>query len=347
MASVQNRAETENDVVLELRDVSVSFDGGNSKVLDGVDFDVRRGETVGIVGESGSGKSMFASSMLNAVEEPGRVTGEVTYHPQDGDPVIVTDLSESQLKKDLRWTDLTFVVQSAQSAFNPTMSIRDHFLETFNAHGHDKREGIRKAREIMEDLYLNPDQVLTSFPHQLSGGMKQRTLIALAVVLDPEVLIMDEPTAALDLLMQRAIISLLAEIKEKYDLTMVFVTHDLNLISVIADRLGVMYAFEFVEIAPTKDLLTNPSHPYTRMLLNSVPNISAPVDAMSGIDGQAPNPKEVPDGCRFHTRCPIADEECFTVPPAIEPLEEEHTAACFYEERSRSNIPLHINSEYQ
>ncbi|WP_459191527.1 ABC transporter ATP-binding protein [Halosimplex sp. J119] len=347
MPVAESRARPAEDVVFEVRDVSVTFDmeGGESRVLDGVDFDVYRGETLGVVGESGSGKSMFASSLLNAVVEPGQVGGEVTYYPEDGDPMTVTDMSESKLKADVRWSEMAFVVQSAQSAFNPTMTVRQHFLETFAAHGVEEAAGLRRADEICRDLYLNPDQVLPSYPHELSGGMKQRVLLALGVVLDPEVVVLDEPTAALDLLMQRAIVSLLSDIKEKYDLTLVFVTHDLNLISLIADRLAVMYAFEFAEVGPTERILTEPEHPYTRALLSAVPNVSAPIETMEAIPGSTPNPSDVPSGCRYHPRCPVADKRCTREDPPLDVFGSAHAAACHYPERSQREVPIPTGSD--
>ncbi|MFC7196667.1 ABC transporter ATP-binding protein [Halosimplex aquaticum] len=342
MTVAESAERPAGDVVFEVRDVSVTFDmeAGESRVLDGVDFDVYRGETLGIVGESGSGKSMFASSLLNAVVEPGRVGGEVTYYPEEGEPITVTDMSESELKAGVRWQEMAFVVQSAGSAFNPTMTVRQHFLETFAAHGADEREGLKRAHEICRDLYLNPEQVLPSYPHELSGGMKQRVLIALGVVLDPEVVVLDEPTAALDLLMQRAIVSLLSDIKEKYDLTLVFVTHDLNLISLIADRLAVMYAFEFAEVGPTEQMLTEPEHPYTRALLSAVPNVSAPLSTMAAIPGSTPNPNDVPSGCPYHPRCPVADERCAREAPALDVFGEEHAAACHYPDASKREVRI-------
>lgn len=343
MQTARSQTHPAEDVIFEARDVSVTFDmeGGDSRVLNRVDFDVHRGETLGIVGESGSGKSMFASSLLNAVVEPGRMTGDITYYPsEDREPIQISELSDAELKRDIRWKEMAFVIQSAQSAFNPTMTIRQHFVETFETHGVDPAEGLEHAREICRDLYLKPDQVLSSHQHELSGGMKQRALIALGIALDPEVVVLDEPTAALDLLMQRAIISLLSDIKEKYDLTLVFVTHDLNLISLIADRLAVMYAFEFIECAPTKQILSDPKHPYTRALLNSVPNISASVESMKGIPGSTPNPSDVPSGCSYHPRCPLADEQCVHEDPEIDTLTEIHDSSCHYVEQSQNEIPV-------
>ncbi|WP_049972671.1 ABC transporter ATP-binding protein [Haladaptatus cibarius] len=329
------------DVVLEVRDASVSFsmDRGDSRVLRGVDLDVRRGEVLGVVGESGSGKSMLASAMLDAVVSPGQVSGEIRYHPPDGPSVDVLSLSRAELTE-LRWNEISFVIQGAQSAFNPTMVIGDHFEETLRAHDADVAAGMEHARELLTDLYLPTEQVLRSHPHELSGGMKQRALIALGLVLQPNVVVMDEPTAALDLLMQRSIISMLEDLQEKYDLTMVFVTHDLPLVADLADRLAVMYAFDLVELGPTDELVEHAAHPYTRALLNAVPNISDRAMDIQGIEGASPDPVSLPDGCSFNPRCPLADETCKTDDPYFHDVSGDHEAACFHWEDARSEIPL-------
>ena len=286
---------TSEDVIIEARDVAVSFGmaRGESKVVDDVDLDIRRNEILGIVGESGSGKSMLASSLLDAVVDPGTLTGSVRYHPSDGEPVDIVSASESELKR-LRWEEISFAIQGAQSAFNPTMTIGTHFDETLRAHDADVDAGLDHARELLRDLYLDPELVLESYPHELSGGMKQRALVALSLVLEPDVLVMDEPTAALDLLMQRSIIGLLQQIKEKYGLTLVFVTHDLPLVADIADRIAVMYAFSIVELGPTEAILADSAHPYTRALLNAVPDLSTPAAEVSPIEGSSPDPVDVP-----------------------------------------------------
>ena len=330
---------TGEDVIIEARDVAVSFGmaRGESKVVDDVDLDVRRNEILGIVGESGSGKSMLASSLLDAVVDPGTLTGSVTYHPSDGEPVDIVSASESELKR-LRWEEISFAIQGAQSAFNPTMTIGTHFDETLRAHDADVDAGLDHARELLRDLYLDPELVLESYPHELSGGMKQRALIALSLVLEPDVLVMDEPTAALDLLMQRSIIGLLQQIKEKYGLTLVFVTHDLPLVADIADRIAVMYAFSIVELGPTEAILADSAHPYTRALLNAVPDLSTPAADVSPIEGSSPDPVDVPQGCSYSPRCPLADSQCLNDDPPFYEVGDEHVSACHYWEAARSDL---------
>ena len=328
-----------NDPVVEIRNASVTYDGGDSFVLDDVSIDIQRNEILGIVGESGSGKSMLASALLDAIPDPGHLSGEVSYYPEDGDRVDVLDLESAALKR-LRWEDISMVFQGAMSSFNPTMKIGDHFLETLDAHDAARDAGMARAHELLEDLYLDPERVLSSYPHELSGGMQQRALIALSLVLEPDVLVKDEPTAALDLLMQRSILVLLEKLKEKYDLTMVFITHDLPLVASLADRLAVMYAFELVEIGETADILAHASHPYTRALLNATPNLDAPLEEMEAIEGSSPAPINVPSGCSFEPRCPLADETCTTDPPGHAQVDADHTVACHYWQESVESIPL-------
>ena len=329
------------DPVLEVRGARVTFgmDRGSARVLDDVSIDVGRNEILGVVGESGSGKSMFASSLLDAVVDPGRLEGSVTYRPADGDPVDVLDLTDEECRR-YRWEDVAMVFQGALDAFNPTLSIREHFEETLADHDYDRETGMERARQLLSDLYLDPDRVLGSYPHELSGGMKQRAMIALSLVLDPEVLVMDEPTAALDLLMQRSIVNLVRRIREKYDVTVVFVTHDLPLVANLADRIGVMYAFQFVETGPTEEIVRRPNHPYTRALLRAVPNIDAPLGSMEPVEGQSPDPVNVPAGCAYHRRCPLATDECRERDPPSYGVGPEHGAACHHWEDAPDEIPL-------
>ena len=335
-----------DDPVLEVRDTNVTYSGGETYVLNDVNVDVERDEVLGIVGESGSGKSMFASALLDAVPDPGRLTGNITYNRADGSSVDVLELSDEELRQ-FRWEEISMVFQGAMSSFNPTMKVGAHFEETLKSHDKHVGEGMTFARRLLEDLYLESERVLDSYPHELSGGMQQRALIALSMVLDPEVLVMDEPTAALDLLMQRSILRLLETLQSEYDLTIIFITHDLPLVASLADRMAIIYAFEFAEIGPREKIVGNSAHPYTRALLNATPNIDAPLAEMQPIPGEGPAPVNVPEGCRFHPRCDLATEECRSDAPTLDDVTAAggHRAACHYETEAREEIPLNFGAD--
>lgn len=334
------------DRILEVRDVSVHFSmsRGQSIVLDEVDLDVEREEILGVVGESGSGKSMFADALLDSVRNPGQTFGEIVYYPDDDEPVDILSLTESELKN-VRWEELGMVFQGALESFNPTMKIGDHFVETIHAHNMDRDERMEHAHQLLKDLYLTPERVLEAYPHELSGGMKQRALIALALLLEPEVLVMDEPTSALDTLMQRTIIALLSDLQESYDLTIIFITHDMSVVSGLADRIAVMYAFEIIETGPTEDVILDASHPYTRALMSSIPSLDTPTDQIQPIEGSSPDPINTPPGCSYHPRCPLADDRCEEEDPTLVEVGEEHHAACFYWDDAAEAVPYTIESE--
>jgi len=339
-ASLQTERSVAEDVVIEARDVSVYFDmdRGVSRVVDDANMELYRDEAMGVVGESGSGKSMFATALINSVIEPGQVNGEVIYNPSGGDPVDILQLDDDELKK-YRWREISMVFQGAQDSFNPTMRIRGHFEETLVSHNANVEKGMERARQLLSDLYLDPERVLDSFPHELSGGMKQRTLIALSLLLDPEVLLLDEPTSSLDLLMQRAIMSLLDRIQDTYEFTYLFITHDLPQIAGLVDRVAVMYAFEFVEVGPAREVLVDADHPYTRALLNAAPSFDTPVDEMEPIEGKSPDPINVPSGCSYHQRCPLADEQCEQQDPELREVREDRRVACFHWEDAADAVP--------
>ena len=337
-------ANATDDAIVEVRDVSVTYDlqAREAMVLDDVSLDLRREEILGCVGESGSGKSMLANAMMDAVEEPGITTGSVKYYSERGaEPVEVLDLEGDDLKQ-FRWEEISMVFQGALSSFNPTMSIRGHFEETLEAHDYDVEEGMERARQLLADLYLDPDRILDSYAHELSGGMSQRALIALSLILEPDVLLMDEPTAALDLLMQRSILSLLDDIKEKYELSILFITHDLPLVAGLADRLAILYAFELAEVAPSEQIVRKSEHPYTRALLKAVPNLDAPLETMTPIEGTAPNPAHVPDGCHYAPRCPLADQRCYDEKPGWFDAGTDQRTACFHHDRADEAVPFDV-----
>ncbi|WP_247004593.1 ABC transporter ATP-binding protein [Halosolutus gelatinilyticus] len=339
--AIRNEAIETDDPILKVRNASVTFDmdRGVSRVLDDANLDIQRGEIIGIVGESGSGKSMFASALLDAVVDPGVLGGSIEYKPTTDESIDVLEVSTRELKQ-IRWSEISMVFQGAMSSFNPSMTVRGHFEETLDAHNAAHEAGMDRAYELLTDLYLEPERVMDSYPHELSGGMRQRALIALSMVLKPKVLVMDEPTAALDLLMQRSILQLLTNLKEKYDITMVFITHDLPLVAELADRIAVMYAFEFIEVAPTEEILSDASHPYTRALLNATPNMSTPLSEMRPVEGSAPDPVNVPHGCSYHPRCDLATEECREYDPGYHDVGDGHHAKCFHWEQAREEIPF-------
>lgn len=340
---------SDEDTILEIRNVEVSYEmaRGRARVLDGIDLDIQRGETIAFVGESGSGKTMLASTMMDAVVDPGVTTGEVVYHPEDGDPIDLLELNGRQLNR-VRWEEISMVYQGAMNAFNPTQDIETHFTETFDAHDVDRKSGRERARDLLRELNLDPDRIFDSYQHELSGGEKQRVLLALSLVFDPEVLILDEPTAALDILMQRNILSILYDIQERYDLTMVFITHDMPVVSGFADRIAVLYAFQVVELGDAREVLLDPEHPYTRLMLRSTLDLSTPVDAVRTIEGKTPDPINVPSGCRFHPRCPAADDRCEVEDPKLRgETGSGHEVACFYPDVGKERIPVSLEEGEQ
>lgn len=336
-----------DDVVLEVRDIEVTYDmaRGRSRVLDNISIDIMRGETLAILGESGSGKTMFGSTLMNAVKEPGAVSGEVIYHPKDGEPIDIITARDRQLSL-LRWEEIALAYQGTGEAFNPTQNMRTHFRETLDSHDVDREQGMEKAEELLQTLNLDPDRVLDAHRHELSGGEKQRVMIALSLVFDPEVLILDEPTAALDVIMERNILSLLADIREEYDITLVLITHDIPIAAAFADRIALMYAFDIVELGQTDDVLLNPDHPYMRLMSQSALDLEMPLDQVATIDGDTPDPINVPSGCSFHPVCPIADDRCEVEEPELRAEDgSDHEVACFYPDLASERIPLSLSEE--
>ena len=352
MSSVQPDVTTEESVsedpIIEVEGATVVFPSGRGQAtpLNNVSVEIERGEILGIIGESGSGKSMLGQSLIRAIPDPGYLDGRVTFYPEEGEPIEVTSLNDSQLRS-FRWESIALVPQAVQSAFNPTRDVEAHFEETLAAHDADIEEGLERGREILESLNLNAENMMRSFGHELSGGQKQRVLIALSLILDPEVLIMEEPTASLDLLMQRQIINLLYDIREEYDITILFISHDLPLVTRFSERLGIMYAFDLVETGSAERVIKNPSHPYTRALLKAIPNLNAPVDTIRGIPGESPDPVNIPAGCSYHPRCPLADDRCEIEDPARAEIEDEHRVACFYHDQAADAVPLPFLEDYE
>lgn len=297
--------------IIEIRNLSVDFqtNSGTLRAVSNVTMDIGRGEIVGIIGESGSGKTTLISSILRTIRAPGRIAeGEVIYHCKDGSTVDLLKLTEREYNS-YRWSEITTVFQAAQNVLNPTLRIKDHFLETAMAHNTKmtKTQIMDRARELCTKVRLE-ERVLESFPHQLSGGMKQRVIIALSLLLEPEILILDEPTTALDVITQWYILDILRKIHEESGITMVFCTHDVAIIGSVVDRIAVMYAGEIVEYGKLENVFLAPAHPYSRGLINAVPSLRDDISKRTAIPGYPPNLLELQPGCRFAPRCFLKEQ---------------------------------------
>ncbi|NPA05495.1 MAG: ABC transporter ATP-binding protein [Crenarchaeota archaeon] len=317
-----------SEPIISIRGLRVVYHAlrGVVKAVDNVSLDVMKGELIGVVGESGSGKTTLAMAILRLL--PPKVARIVGGHILF-DGLDLATAREEELRK-VRWSRISYVPQAALNALNPTLKIIDHFMETAKSHGiRDRKWVVERASELLETLRLEPERVLNSYPHELSGGMKQRVLIALSMLLNPEVIILDEPTTALDVLTQYFILNLLRAIKEKYNMTMMFITHDIAVIAGIGDRVAVFYAGKVMEIGDVYTIFKRPAHPYTRALIKSIPTLTGNIEEMKPIPGTPPDLINPPPGCRFHPRCPYAMEKCKRVEPPMVELKPGHLAACW------------------
>jgi len=313
--------------VKNLKTVYVHRSGRIVRAVDDVSFSINRGDKLGIAGESGCGKSTLVYSLLRLVPAPGMITGgEIIYYGWDN-PTNIVDLPEERMRH-YRWEEVSIVFQAAQSALNPIMKIKDHFFDTASAHGlRDKKEVIERARAFLKELRLE-ESVLDAYPHQLSGGMKQRVVIAMALILNHQLLILDEPTSALDLLTQKNILDMVKRLGDEFNLTTVFVTHDVSVLAEVASRMAIMYAGKIVEIAPVDDIFYHPKHPYTIGLMNAIPSLTGDIKSVKSIPGEVADLSNPPSGCRFHPRCPYATDLCRKVEPKLENLGDERYVAC-------------------
>ena len=318
--------------LLEVRDLCTTFPGPTAepaaRPVDGVSFTLEAGETLGLVGESGCGKSLTALSLLGLVPEPGSVTrGSVRLAGRD-----LTSLSRRELTR-VRGREIAMIFQEPMTALNPVYRVGEQIAETLRHHrGLSRRDARSRATQLLERVGLpDPGLYVDAFPHQLSGGMRQRVLIAIAISCEPRVLIADEPTTALDVTVQAQILELLAELREERGLGVLFITHDLGVLAETADRVAVMYAGKIVEEATTDALLLRPRHPYTAGLLRSRPG-SVPRGArLPAIEGVVPGPSALPSGCAFHPRCEHAFDTCRERAPLLSERASGHRAACHLE----------------
>jgi peptide/nickel transport system ATP-binding protein len=311
---------TSASLALEVTNLSVDYGGGEQPLhaVDDVSLVLRRGEMLGLAGESGSGKSTLAYAMTRLLRPPGAVTGgQVRYHPRSGPSVDVLAMTTDELRQ-FRWTELSIVFQSAMNALNPVMPVRVQIDDVLRAHRPQMDRQARKMRiaELLGLVGIPADRT-KAYPHELSGGMRQRVTIALALALEPEIIVMDEPTTALDVVIQRQILSEISRLRDQLGFAIVFITHDLSLLIETADTIAIMYAGRLVELAPARELYRFPRHPYSHGLLNSFPALHGPQSSRTGIPGSPPDLRAVPDGCPFHPRCRWVHEPCLRLVPAL------------------------------
>jgi oligopeptide/dipeptide ABC transporter ATP-binding protein len=315
------------EALLQIKDLEVQYAtrAGLVKAVDRVDLEVQRGETLGLVGESGCGKSTLGFSILRLIREPGEIAGgQVVF---DGEDLL--QKTEQEMIH-IRGRRIAMIFQDPMTCLNPLQRIDDHYIETVRTHerGVSAKEARQRAAELVDKLGIIAGR-LTDYPHQLSGGMRQRVMIGLALALNSDLIIADEPTTSLDVLVEAQILELMKGLKRDFNLTMILITHNMGIVAELADRIAVMYAGKLVEVAEAVALYDKPLHPYTQGLLKSIPNIRLDQQELETMPGSPPDLIEPPAGCRFHPRCPHVMDKCSTIEPPMTEVENGHRAACW------------------
>jgi peptide/nickel transport system ATP-binding protein len=317
-----------NEIILSVKNLSTYFytTRGIVKAVNNVNFDLKHGECLCLVGESGCGKSVTALSILRLIDSPpGKIiSGQASYNDTD-----LFKCSTKQLRH-IRGKDISMVFQEAQSALNPVLTVGDQIIEQVEIHQHvDKKEARNQTKTLLEEMGIpSVERVIDSYPHQLSGGMKQRALIAMSLSCDPQILIADEPTTAVDVTIQAQILDVLRQLKAKRNMSLLFITHNLAIVDEIGDRAVVMYGGRDVETAPVNEIITHPRHPYTAGLIACLPNISKGTSRLESIPGNTPNPVALPAGCTFHPRCGKSMDICRKEVPLPVTISNNHRVSC-------------------
>jgi oligopeptide/dipeptide ABC transporter ATP-binding protein len=323
--------------LLEVRGLKTYFhtEDGISRSIDGIDFTIGRRRTLGVVGESGCGKSVTALSIMGLVQTPpGRIEGgEILYHREDGS---VIDLARQDprgaVMRSIRGNEIAMIFQEPMTSLNPVYTIGSQIMEAIQLHQKlGKADARDKAVEMLRSVGIPAaEQRVDAFPHQLSGGMRQRAMVAMALSCNPRLLIADEPTTALDVTIQAQVLELMTSLRESFGTSMMFITHDLGVVANIADEVAVMYLGKIVEHGPVRSVFRTPRHPYTRGLLASIPSLGGPRgQALVPIRGSVPNSYDIPAGCVFAPRCPMAVDACRASMPALQDASDGHKAACW------------------
>jgi peptide/nickel transport system ATP-binding protein len=294
--------------ILEIKDLTVHFpiNIGTVRAVEGVDLDLRQGEVMGLVGESGCGKSTLGFSILRLLRPPGRIVrGQIIYHGQD-----IVKMGEKEILA-LRGNRISMIFQDPLTSLNPLFRIDDQFIETLQTHIRKikKEEAFSKAESMLESLGISPERLL-EYPHQMSGGMRQRIMIGMGLILSPDLLIADEPTTSLDVIVEAQFLDLLNALRKEFDLTILLITHNLGVVAQLADRITVMYGGRIAETGPAEAIFGDPLHPYTQGLLASIPNIRLDQPELKAMPGSPPDLVDPPQGCVFHPRCPRVKEIC-------------------------------------
>jgi len=307
--------------LLEIQDLSIHFrtPRGLARVVDGTTLTIHRNEIVGVAGESGSGKTTLVEAILQIIRFPNRETsGKVLFTPRSGPKIDLMQASDRQMRR-LRLDEIAYVPQGSMNSLNPVVRIGNQIVDGMVDHGISASEAKARVPEILERVGLEP-KVARLYPHELSGGMKQRVIIAIAISMNPSLIIADEPTTALDVNVQRRILNTLAKLRDELNVAILIVSHDLPVHAQLADRIAIMYAGQFVETGDIVSTVTKPLHPYAAGLMNAIPSIDKPRVRLDGIRGSTPSPLNWPKGCRFHNRCPHAMDICRDVPPSLVPI---------------------------
>lgn len=323
--------------LIELKDLQTFFytEDGVVRAVDGVSFDIKPRETLGVVGESGCGKSVTALSVMGLVPiPPGKIEGGQILYQRNGSPVDLTQFDpKGKEMRSIRGNEIAMIFQEPMTSLNPVFTIGNQIIEAITLHQNvDKKEARKRAIQMLDEVGIPiPEQRVDEYPHQLSGGMRQRAMIAMALSCNPAMLIADEPTTALDVTIQAQILELMDDLQEEFDTAIMFITHDLGVIAETTDRMVVMYLGKLVETGGVHDVFLNPKHPYTQGLMESIPSLDVDRGRLNPIKGVVPDPYEVPEGCSFRTRCPYEMAICRQKEPPLADLGSGQASACWLE----------------